>query len=164
LTDVAIRVEYLGKRYRIGNAQQRHDMERDALMHNLGTRLHSPRRNGHANGSDTFWALKDVSFEVKRRDFLDKLEAGATDKEIRGAYPHREPEDIRAGLESASVPVKHAAVIIGTRGSWGRAVAARPDLPAARAGRCSAACRSDQPARRCRHRSLDEPIVALGRG
>ena len=54
MPDIAIRVENLGKQYRIGLAQQRHDTLRDALMHSLRAALHWPHRNGHASDSDTF--------------------------------------------------------------------------------------------------------------
>jgi hypothetical protein len=46
LTDIAIRVEKLGKRYQIGQAQQRHDTLSDVLAHGARDFL---RRNGHAD-------------------------------------------------------------------------------------------------------------------
>jgi hypothetical protein len=54
-SDVAIRVENLSKKYRIGRAQERHDTLRDSLaasVRGLGRRL---RRNGQVS-DDEFWA------------------------------------------------------------------------------------------------------------
>jgi lipopolysaccharide transport system ATP-binding protein len=78
MSDVAIKVEGLGKRYKIGKLQRRHDTLRDRIADARVFNLFK-RRNGHnGNGSsptsdlrpltsDTdLWALKDVSFEVKR--------------------------------------------------------------------------------------------------
>jgi lipopolysaccharide transport system ATP-binding protein len=57
MSDIAIRVENLGKRYRIG--RKRADTLMDALP-----RLFS------RNEQDHLWALKDVSFEVKRGEVV----------------------------------------------------------------------------------------------
>jgi lipopolysaccharide transport system ATP-binding protein len=71
MNDTAIHVENLGKRYRIGRAQQRHDTLRDALMAGLRTPINWFRRNGAGNvEQDTIWALKDVSIEVKRGEVV----------------------------------------------------------------------------------------------
>jgi lipopolysaccharide transport system ATP-binding protein len=64
MSDIAIRVEGLGKRYRIGRAQKRHDTLRDLIVSKL------QRTNGQQQSDDTFWALKDVSFEVKRGEVV----------------------------------------------------------------------------------------------
>src|SRR5215467_906123 len=68
MADVAIRVQGLGKRYRIGKAQTRHDTLRDQIS-DLAKGLVS--RNSHANhANEWFWALKDVSFEVQRGEVV----------------------------------------------------------------------------------------------
>lgn len=65
---VALKAEGLAKRYRIGKATIRHDTLRDHLAHRLSSLL---RWNpGRGVGSATFWALKDVSFEVKHGEVL----------------------------------------------------------------------------------------------
>jgi hypothetical protein len=73
--DIAIRVEGLGKRYRIGQ-RQRYKTLRESIMQGLAVpyrRLqsafqHSNGKASHADGM--IWALKDVSFEVKHGEVL----------------------------------------------------------------------------------------------
>ena len=62
MSDIAIRVENLSKRYVIGRAGARHDTLRDALAGMF-------RREGGGRG-EAFWALRDVSFEVKRGEVV----------------------------------------------------------------------------------------------
>jgi lipopolysaccharide transport system ATP-binding protein len=78
MTDLAIRVENLSKRYHIGRAQQRHDTLRDALVNALPriTRISRKPKDNSSNSSnswqkgDELWALKDVSFEVQRGEVV----------------------------------------------------------------------------------------------
>jgi len=67
MTDCAIRVENLGKRYQLGQSQRYR-----ALRDTLGDVLSAPKRwlrgekrERSAENDGTFWALKDVSFEIK---------------------------------------------------------------------------------------------------
>jgi lipopolysaccharide transport system ATP-binding protein len=60
MSDVAIRVEGLGKRYRVGE-RERYLALRDALTRAL---LAPFRRNGTRRVADYLWALRDVSFDV----------------------------------------------------------------------------------------------------
>lgn len=65
MTDIAIRVENLSKLYHIGKSQERHDTLRDALVSTF------KRSNVQTSESSTdHWALKDVSFEVKRGEVV----------------------------------------------------------------------------------------------
>ena len=68
MSDIAIRVENLGKMYRIGRAQQRHDTLRDLIV---DTAAHIKDWGKRGDKSDeTIWALKDVSFEVRRGEVV----------------------------------------------------------------------------------------------
>ena len=69
--DLSILVRGIGKRYKIGASQQRADTLRDmitAQVKRIGSSLRGKR--DRANESDQIWALRDVSFEVKRGQAL----------------------------------------------------------------------------------------------
>lgn len=71
MTDMAIKVENLSKKYHIGRAQERHDTLRDALMAAVRGSFDRLRGNGRwREGEDEIWALKDVSFEVQQGEVL----------------------------------------------------------------------------------------------
>jgi lipopolysaccharide transport system ATP-binding protein len=65
--NLVIDVQGLGKEYRIGAMQERHDTLRDALTHGMRSMF---RRNLSAGSTDSFWAVKDVSFQVHQGEVL----------------------------------------------------------------------------------------------
>ncbi len=68
MSNIAIQVENLSKRYQLGAGAVQHNTLRDHVMH--GLRMLT-RRGITESGSDSlFWALRDVSFEVKRGEVL----------------------------------------------------------------------------------------------
>ena len=69
--EIAIQVERLGKKYRIGTPQVPYRTLRDGVM---GVLTHSLRRfrnsTSSKQNSEILWALKDVSFEIKHGEVL----------------------------------------------------------------------------------------------
>ena len=64
MSDIAIRVDSLSKKYRIGNRFKRHKTLRETLA-----KVFSPtfiRGRNRGKGNEIIWALKDLSFEIKR--------------------------------------------------------------------------------------------------
>jgi len=76
VSDIAIRVEGISKQYRIGGRQERYRTLRDtiaaATLAPLRRFRAAWRHSGvvSANNDETIWALKDISFEVKRGEVL----------------------------------------------------------------------------------------------
>jgi lipopolysaccharide transport system ATP-binding protein len=69
MSDAAIQVESLGKRYRIGRAQRTNTL-RDAITQTIAAPFRRMRHPLTSNGDDTFWALNNVTFEVKRGEVI----------------------------------------------------------------------------------------------
>jgi lipopolysaccharide transport system ATP-binding protein len=72
MSEIAIRVQELGKRYRLGTSRSIYRTFRETLMETLSGTL-SRRKQNRPNGegeSRSFWALKDVSFEVKQGEVV----------------------------------------------------------------------------------------------
>jgi len=67
MSDIVIQAEGLSKSYQIG-ALQRHNTLRDHMVHGVRRLFQSNGRN--RAGSNTIWALKDVSFTVKRGEVI----------------------------------------------------------------------------------------------
>lgn len=76
MSDVAIRVENLSKLYQIGAQQAQYQTLRDSLVSAVGAPVRYfqsafQRANNEQPGRNTsYWALKDVSFEIKQGDVV----------------------------------------------------------------------------------------------
>lgn len=71
MSDIAIRVENLSKRYRIGVTTRRHDTLRDHLAEGFKSLVYrNGRRSSVHTPEDTIWALKGVSFEVRQGEVV----------------------------------------------------------------------------------------------
>ena len=77
MTDIAIKVENLGKAYRLGAQAEKADTLVEALLNMAKAPLRNFRRlqrlntfNTDRESDDILWALKGVSFEVQRGDVL----------------------------------------------------------------------------------------------
>src|SRR6202045_2728971 len=69
MSEIAIRVEGLGKQYRLGQTRARYATVRDQIRTWTSPRSWL-RRSGARPETEDFWALKDVSFEVKRGEVI----------------------------------------------------------------------------------------------
>ena len=69
MSDIAIRVENLGKKYLIGHQSKRgYTTLRDSVAGNLKRLFRFQRRE--RTDVEEFWALREVSLEVRRGDVL----------------------------------------------------------------------------------------------
>lgn len=80
MTGPAIRVEHLGKRYRIGQREP-YKTFRDAILNAAAAPIRRLIRNSNSsNGDQYFWALKDVSFEVEPGEVVGIIGRNGTGK------------------------------------------------------------------------------------
>jgi lipopolysaccharide transport system ATP-binding protein len=75
MSDTVIKVENLSKKYRIGSAQSGYKTFRETLadaakapFSGIAKLLNRQSSIVNRQSEDTIWALKDVSFEIKRGD------------------------------------------------------------------------------------------------
>src|SRR5919201_723985 len=80
MSDVAIRVEGLSKKYRLGAHAQPYNTLRASLVNVAAAPLRAasrltrrPGTEGEGGRRPEFWALKDVSFDVRQGDVLGKI-------------------------------------------------------------------------------------------
>jgi lipopolysaccharide transport system ATP-binding protein len=70
MSEIAIAASGVGKQYRIGAAQVRHNTLRDSIAASAGQLWSSMKSLGNRSEPETFWALRDVSFELREGEVL----------------------------------------------------------------------------------------------
>jgi lipopolysaccharide transport system ATP-binding protein len=70
MSSIAVKVENLSKRYLLGAVQERHDTFREQLVAGARSLFHRNGRRAAAPEDNSFWALNDVSFEVREGEVV----------------------------------------------------------------------------------------------
>jgi lipopolysaccharide transport system ATP-binding protein len=69
MSDIAIRVENLGKKYKIGANQARYQTLRESIVNGFSNSIESIK-GAPPKENNIIWALKDINFEVKHGEVL----------------------------------------------------------------------------------------------
>jgi len=70
MSDIAIRVDGLGKRYKIGSPAMNYRTLRETFVDVLQMPAQLLRQKSANNSNNTIWALRDISFEVRQGQVL----------------------------------------------------------------------------------------------
>jgi lipopolysaccharide transport system ATP-binding protein len=80
MAPVSIRASDLGKSYRITHEVDRYRTLRDAMAQSIARAIRSPSSLLRASEGETFWALRDVSFEVPRGEIFGVIGSNGAGK------------------------------------------------------------------------------------
>ena len=111
MSDIAIRVENLSKKYFIGESKQYYKTLRDSITKMFTSPFHSFT---HSPNRQEIWALKNVSFEVKRGEVIGILGRNGAGKTpfLKIFSRITEPTEWQADGVTCEEAIKNAQVVI----------------------------------------------------
>ena len=141
MSDIAIRVENLSKRYRIGLKEEMHDTLFGAMADFVRQPIKNLRRlrqlsrfeEDGRDSEDIIWALKDVSFEVEQGEVVGipstalRRSSGQGSGQASGATGRGRPRCSRSSLISPSPPVAGQRSMAEWLPCWRWALASTPN-------------------------------------